>query len=384
MQRAIIILIVALLLPTGVFAARPPSSFSAGNSLLSASSSLGNSYAAGASVVITAPVAGDLSAVGGSIVTAATVAGDELLFAGSVSSRAPVLGDFRAVGGSVNIEEAVSGDIIAFGLSVRDSGRARGNVFIIAANVSMTNGATGPVIIYGNNISLAGDFADDVNIVSSGSVTLVASTTIAGKLSYEAPEEATIPSSASILGGVEYTNASYLPDAGTSRILSIISIGLFLLVRILGALILAGLLAGLFPRPAEMLVDRAMTLRPTRILLTILLGFAVFVVTPVLLLLLALTFVGLGIAILLLISYATIVLLSLIYAGILVGNLFARRYAGRDTVLWHDGVVGMLVLSLISLIPYIGFFIVILLTTFSAGTLLIIFFHFAFPREHEE
>ena len=381
MQRTIIILLIALLLPASVMAVRAPSSFSAGKSLIVDSSSAGNSYAAGFSVVQTAPVAGDFLAFSGSIVTASPVSGDEFLLAGSVSSRASVGGDFRAVGGSINVEEPVAGDLVAFGFSVRDSGVAKGSVFIVAANVTMTNGSDGPVTIYGNNISLDGNFAGNVDIVASGKVTLTASTTIAGKLSYQAPEPALIPESAVIIGGVEYTSASYLPDAGTSRILAVMSIGFFLFVRILGALILTGLLAGLFPRLAEAVAERAVYARPSRILLTILLGFAVFVVTPVLFLILALTFVGIGLALLMFIAYSFIVFLSLAYAGILLGSLFSRRYMNRETVLWHDGVFGMLALSLIALVPYIGIFIVLLLTMFTSGALLLIFFNFAFPHE---
>lgn len=381
MIRISLLAFLLLLLPTSSYAARAPASFSAARSVLAASSSPGNAYDAGFSVVRTASVAGDLSVFGGSIITAAPVSGDELLLAGSIKSRARVGGDLRVVGGSINIEEAVAGDLVAFGFSVHDSGRAGGSVFIVAANTTLSAGAAGPVTIYGNNISIAGDFASNVNIVASGRITLVASTTIAGKLSYEAPEEATIPVSATIRGGIEYTSASYLPDAGTSRILAVISIGFFLFVRILGALILAGLLAGLFPRLAEAIVERAVTSRPSKILLTILLGFAAFVVTPVLFLLLALTFVGFGLALLLFVSYIFVVLFAIIYAGILLGGLFARRYMHRDSVLWHDGVLGMLALSFLALVPYIGPFIILFFTTFSAGALLLIFFHFAFPHE---
>ncbi len=381
MRSILIILIVALLLPTSSYAARSPASFSSARSLIVASSSQGNAYFAGVSVVSTAMVSGDLSAIGGSIVVAAPVSGDELLLAGSIHSRARVGGDFRAVGGNITIEEAIAGDIIAFGYSVNDSSRVGGNVFIIAANTTIANGASGPVAIYGNNILLSGDFANNVDIVAIGRVALAASTTIAGTLSYQAPEPAIIPESAVILGGVEYTNASYLPDAGTSRILAFVSIGFFLFVRIVGALILTGLLAGLFPRLAETMTERAYTARPSRILLTVLLGFAVFVVTPVLFLILALTFVGIGLALILFISYLFITLLSLAYAGILLGSLFARRYMKRETVLWHDGVFGMLALSLTALIPYVGVFIVLALATFSAGALLLIFFRFAFPHE---
>ena len=381
MRHILLILLTLLILPTSSLAAPAPASFSAARSVLVASSSPGNAYAAGFSVVRTANVVGDLSAFGGSIITAAPVSGDELLLAGSIYSRARVGGDFRAVGGSITIEEPVQGDLVAFGFSVRDSGRAGGSVLIVAANASLTNGAEGPVTIYGNTVSLAGDFAGNVNIVASGRITLSASTTIKGSLSYESPEPAIIPASAIILDGVEYTNASYLPDIGTSRILALMSIGFFLFVRILGALILAGLLAGLFPRLAVAVVERATTARPHRILLTILLGFAVLVVTPVLFLLLALTFVGIGLALLLLITYAFILLLSLIYAGILLGSILTRRYTHRDSVLWHDGVLGMLALSFLALVPYIGPFIILFFTTFSAGALLLIFFHFAFPHE---
>ncbi|OGG78373.1 hypothetical protein A3A36_01385 [Candidatus Kaiserbacteria bacterium RIFCSPLOWO2_01_FULL_52_12b] len=383
MRYVLLGIFVLLLIPPSALAAQASPSFVAARSLLAASSSPGNAYVAGVSVVLTAPVAGDLSAVGGTIVIAAPVVGDALLFAGSINSRASVAGDLRAVGGSVNIKESVAGDIIAFGYSVQNSGRASGSTFIVGVDTAVTHGASGPVTIYGNNVSLAGDFAGDVTAFMSGRLTLAASTTIRGTLSYEAPDKAFIPASATIVGGVTYTNASYLPDVGTSRILALVSIGFFLLARILGALILAGLLAGLFPKLAKTIVNRAFAPRLRSILLTMLLGFAIFVVTPVLFILLALTLVGIGLAFLLLIAYALIVLLALVYAGILLGSMLARRFARRETVLWRDGVFGMLALSLIALLPFIGLFVVFLLTTFSAGALALTFFHFVFPRDEE-
>jgi hypothetical protein len=382
MRSALPVLFALLLVPASTYAAvRAPATFSFGQSLLSDSSYAGNVYAAGATVVVTTPVGGDLSMLGGSLSATAPIAGDEILFGGSVRSRARVGGDLRAAAGSVSVEEPVVGDLTATGYTVHDSGRAGGSVFIIAANATLSDGAGGPVTIYANNIALAGDFATDVTIVASGRVSLAASTTIVGALTYEAPEEATIPASASILGGVHYRNASYLPDVGTSRLLSFISVGFFLFVRVLGALILAGLLAGLFPRLAENIVERSVALRPSRVILTALLGFAVFVVTPILSVLLAITFVGMGLAFLAMIFYALIVALSLLYAGVLLGSLFARRFLHREEVLWHDGVLGMLALSLITLIPYVGLLISFLCTIFSTGILITIFFQFAFPHE---
>ncbi|MFZ2167530.1 MAG: hypothetical protein WAV50_01520 [Minisyncoccia bacterium] len=386
MRRFLFTLLVVCLLSTSVFAVRTavaaaPASFSAGQSLVAASSSPGNSYAVGASVVVTAPVNGDFAALGGSVITAAPVAGDDFIVAGSVSSRASVAGDLRAIGGSIDVSEPVMGDIVALGYSVRDSGRAKGSVFIIAANATVSNGASGPVIIYGNNIMLGGDFAGDVSIIAGGRLALAASTTIRGKLSYEAPDLAVIPPSATIDGGVSYTNASYLPDIGTSRTLAFLSVGLFLVARIIGALILAGLLAGLFPKFAGTIIGSVRGMRLRDMLLALLLGFAIFVATPIVIVLLSLTFVGIGLALLLSILYALLILLALAYAGITTGGVLAQRFMKREQVLWHDGVTGMAALSLLALVPFVGMPIVLLLMLFSIGILLQMFFHFAFPHE---
>lgn len=375
------ILAAMLLFPAGAFAAATPASFTAARTLLATTSVPGNAYAAGATIVLTAPVTGDFSAFGGSVITAARVSGDGTVIAGSASSRAKVGGDFRALAGTVTIEEPIAGDLLAFGLSVRDAGHVSGNVFVVAANAVLSGGAAGPVTVYANNVFLAGDFASDVTIAASGRVALAEGTVIAGKLVYESPEKAVIPASATITGGVEYTNASYLPNIGTSRILTLINVGFFLFVRILGALILAGLLAGLFPRLAEELADRAHANSVRSILLTMAFGFGALIAGPVLIILLALTFVGIGLALLSAILYALLALLALLYAGILLGSMFARRFLRREAVLWHDGIVGMLILSLITLVPVVGPLSVFALMIFSAGTLLSLFFDFAFPNE---
>lgn len=381
MRRVFFISFVLFFFPTSVFAG--PASFSVAQSLVVASSSPGNSYVAGASVVLTAPVAGDFLACGGSIVTASSIEGDTLLLAGSIHSRASIEGDFRAIGGSITIDEAIAGDLFVAGFSIQDTGRVGGDTFIIGANTTLANGAEGPVTVYGNNVSLAGDFAGDVHIFAMGRLTLAPNTHIGGVLSYEAPETASIPKTAVIAKGVTYTNASYLPDVGTSRTLAFFSIWLFIIVRIIGALLLAGLLTGLFPRFAELLVTRLSVSRPRDLLLTLLLGFALCVATPIIILLLFLTFVGSGVALLLCILYTLLFLLALVYAGILLGGTLIRRFRKRERILWHDGVVGVLMLSIVALIPYIGLIAVFLVTLFSAGVLLQVFFRFAFSYEED-
>lgn len=382
MYKAALLALLALIIPLGASAAGP-TSFSAGRSLLLATSTPGNAYITGAAVTLTAPVGGDLIASGGSVVIAGPVAGDAFVAGGSVSARSAVAGDMRAVGGSVHVDGPIAGDLVAFGASVEVANGAAHTLMLAGATVNVTDGSQGPVTIYGNTVNLGGTFMGDVHIYSSGKVTLAPNTVINGTMRYEAPEPATIPATAKLTGGAKYTNASYLPNAEASRALAVASITIFLIVKLVGALILAGLFAGLFPRFAQAVSARAHQATIRRVLLTALLGFAVVVATPVLMTLLALTFIGLGLAFFLFVGYIALIALGFLYAGILVGGVGARRFLHRETVRWHDGVFGMLALMIISLVPVIGPTIVSLLSLYTTGVLLQLFFRFAFPHEDE-
>ena len=65
---------------------------------------------------------------------------------------------------------------------------------------------------------------------------------------------------------------------------------------------------------------------------------------------------------------------------------YVSALSGVVIVLVPFGVISVpsltvLALSLLALVPYIGPLIILFFTTFSAGALLLIFFHFAFPHE---
>lgn len=386
MMPAAIVALLSLLVPQQAFAAPAPvatSTFVAKQSIFVVKPSTGNLYALGATVAVTTPTAGDLSVTAGSIVVTAPVLGDALLAGGSVSLRAPVGGDVRSLGGSVSIESTVGGDLVLFGASIMDTGGGARSVHAVGANVTIGNGAKGPVVIYANHAALAGLFEGDVRVVAGGRVSLAASTTITGTLFYESPEQARIPTSAHIAGGVQYRGPSYLPSSEQAHALILAGFGVFLFIRFLAAIILAGLIAGLFPQFTRAVAQRAFRDNVRSHLLTLLLGFAILVATPVLIFLLALTFVGIGIAVLASALYVLLGILSFITAGILLGSFLMRRLTKRETILWRDGAFGMLVFSFVGLVPGLGMFLTSLLIAFAAGTLVVLFFHAAFPKDSD-
>lgn len=341
-----------------------------------------NAYAAGANVSVSTDLPADLTVAGGYIGVYAPVAGDVLAAGGTVVIERPVGGDVRAAAGSLHITSEVAGDVAAVGGTIALSKKARG-IYVAGGNVQVTGGASGPVTIYGSDIVLAGDFTGDVEIIASDSFTVGENTHIAGTLRYNAPEQAAIPASARIDGGTTYTGSySYVPTKEEARKFAIAGAGLFLVVRTIAGMIVAGLLVGLFPVFAGRIADMALASGGRRTALFALLGFGLFVATPLLVLLLLLSFVGAGIALLLGILYLLLLLLSYVFAGVIAGAALRRhalsRFSVRREITWRDAVLGVLVLNLIGVVPVVGPFVKFLLAVAAAGILATLAYRFAF------
>jgi hypothetical protein len=268
--------------------------------------------------------------------------------------------------------------LVAFGGSVTDTGGGARSVLVIAGEASLLHGANGAATVYGNTVTLGGLFKGDVRVIATGKVVLEENTVIRGALQYQAPEAAVIPDSAVIKDGVHYTGASYLPTSEQAHAIALASFGIFLLVKILGALILAGLLTGLFPHLAERIANRPRTSSLHELLLTLLLGFGVLVAVPVLVFLLLFTFVGIGLGVLLLTAYVLLLILALVFSAVILGKVFSRLIFKRVLIRWSDGVIGMLALVIFWSVPFVGPLAVGALTLYTLGTLVIIFYRFAF------
>ncbi len=378
-MKPLALALVLLLTPVSVFAASSLN-FTSGSSVLIASSTPGNRYVLGGSVAVTAPVSGDLLAAGGSVNNEGQIAGDLFEAGGSITNGARVEGDTRIFGGRATLTGPMNGDLFAIVGSLNDLGGAR-SVYVAGANVTLSKGAKGPVTVYANNVMLDGVYADNVTVTAAGRLALASTTVIKGELTYQAPEPALIPEGAVISGGVHYTGTSYLPSSEETHAIALASFGIFLFIKILGALILAALVAGLFPGVAEMVCRYSFAGGARRALLSILLGFATLVATPILIVLLMVTFVGLGLAIILGLTYFLLIAFAFIYTAIILGALIARLFFKREGLRWSYAVLGMLVLFLISSLPLIGSPLVFVMMIYTLGLLVHLLYQFAFPRE---
>lgn len=372
-------LLIGLLTPFSAAAA----TYASARTLVVSEPPFDNVYLAGTDITVAAPLPLDMLAAGGTIRLAAPVAGDATLAAGTVSVERPVSGDLRVAGAQITVTAPVEGDLALAGGAIVASSTAR-DTRIIGASVRVT-GSGGKAVIYGADVHLSGTFAGDVEVLASDRLTLAEGTVIAGTLRYDAPQEAAVPATATVAGGVTYTGASsYLPTIEEAQRFAVAGASVFFVVRVLAVLIAAALLAGLFPVFSQRVADRALARTPARFALLALLGFAVVFAAPVLILFLMLSFVGAGVAMLLLVAYLLLLLLGYLYAGVLAGAALGRGLFKRPQVTWKLALLGMLVLYLIGTVPVIGGAIASILFLAATGCIVAIAYRFAFARFAEE
>lgn len=337
-----------------------------------------NAYLAGGEVRINAPLPEDLMVAAGNLFVFAPVAGDLSAAAGTIELSAPMEGDVRVAGGRILISEAIAGDLAAFGGYVRVAGMT-GDVNVAGGTVELVGGAQGPVSAYGGTIVLSGEFSGDVHVVASDKIVVEEGTVILGTLEYNAPQEAVIPESARVDGGVVYIgSASFLPTAEEAQAFALAGVGIFLLVRLIAVVLAAGLLAGLFPVFSRRIVDDVLSRSFSGFMRTFVIGLAVMLLTPVAVILLLASFVGMGLAALIGIAYIFLLLLSYFFAAIIAGAALARGVFKRDTVLWRDGALGMLVLYVAGIVPVAGFLIGFILSAAALGSIVSTAYAFAF------
>lgn len=378
MVRPFALLLTLCVLPLSTLAA----TVQADQSLDVSVSPAGNAYLAGTEVTIDAPLPADLLAAAGTLDINASVYGDLFALAGTVMLGAPVVGDVRATGGHIRIDGDVGGELALFGGIISITGKVH-EVRAAGATVELRSGADGSVTVYAGNILLAGEFNGNVRVVASDHVTLAEGTIIHGTFDYNAPQEAGIPLSAIIDGGTHYVgSASFLPTAEEARTFAIAGFGIFFAVRLVAAMLAAGLVAGLFPLFSRRIVEEALGRSLKRFVLLVLLGFGIIVATPILLLLLVTSFVGIGIAALLGALYLLLLLLAYLYAAVLVGSACMHYVLKRQGTTWKGAILGMFVLGLIGLVPTFGLTVAFVLSSAALGALTVVCYTFAFGKQN--
>lgn len=315
-------------------------------------------YVLAPSATLAGSVTGDAVAVARGIQSAGEVSADAFFAGERVVLGGRVGDDARLLGAQVLVSGDVSDDVLAIGseITLLPSATVLGNLYAIGGRVKIAGEVAGNVQSVSRETRIEGPVGGSVE--AWGAVSLGERATIGGDLIYHASREMTIPGE-QVRGAVIFDPVRE-GDRGLSRLTGLFS-GLFSLELLMMLAFGFTLLLLLRERTEEVMFDVL-----TQFWQRVLRGFLIALLLPLAALLLFASVVLLPIGIALAALSIASFLFASAFAGILVGAWIERALFKRSPfpLTWRPVLLGTLVLSLISVIPYIGgaFYLIVLLS----------------------
>lgn len=312
----------------------------------------GNLYLAAGTATIGGRVIGDLFAVGATIDVTGSVGGDMAIIGGNVQLLGPINGDVRAVGGNISVNDRIGGDFVVAGGTVHllPGAAVQGDLIVAGGQVIVDGMVQGSVQMAGGQLT--------VNGIVNGNVYARAS------------KETVVGPDARIGGTLTYVTTQKMGVATTGGFPMRILWGIIALltgIKMLAMLGLGVLLLWVWRKQSLDFLAQA----HGAFWSSLGKGFAYAILVPIAAILLLISFVGSLVGIIVALIYIVAMILASVLAGMFLGawvaKLFTKRPAMR--VGWWSGLLGIIGLSILSLIPIIGWIIVKVLALVMFGVL---------------
>jgi hypothetical protein len=304
----------------------------AGGSVSSAGTVSDDLIAAGGSVLVSGPVGKDAHVAGGNILILGTIGEDLRAAGGNIVVNAGVKGEVAAVGGQTTVMgSGIGGDLMWAGGTLRVDAPVAGNLRLAGGQVMIDSAIHGSVEFKGEKLTLG------------------KSAVIDGALTYESPKEATLEDGAIVKGKTTYTPAP-ARSGGKALFAGVVTIAI--LIKMLAILACALVIGLIFKRYSSTIVEEVMAEPWTQLGR----GTILIIVLPVASIVLLATIFGAPLGLLGLIAFAAVVVLGSIMAPIVLGSIVSAWIFKTEasSVTWKSILFGVLLYTVLSLLPFIG------------------------------
>jgi len=342
--------IVAMILvasPTGAAEFRAGEEFALGKDKIISD----NLYTAGSNVILSGKVEGDLLAAGGTILFTGEVRDDLMAAGGTVSLVGIVGGDLRAAGGTVTVSGTTVGEAVVAGgeVSITEEATFAKSVILAGGMVTFSGATESGLQIYGDEAVINGKVTGDV-FARVHKLTLGPNAAIEGSLSYEAKEEAVFDPAAVVRGRVDFKQLEGW-ETGAKNAFWAIFWGMWL-SKLLSVLVVGLLLLFVFGRQTEEFVKKNLK----EFGWDFLRGLAIAICLPIVAVISFFTVVGAVLGVGGLLLYFFLMVLCSALAGMALGSLVWRIVARKKEYHfdWKTVLIGIVLMSLLKLIPYVG------------------------------
>ncbi len=325
-----------------------------------------NVYVAAGSVTVSSSVAGDLYAAGGKVLVTGNVEQDLVVGGGSVTLNGTVGGDVRAGGGDITITGAVTGDVIVGGGSVTIAPTASigGDLVIGSGDVIVEAPVTGTARIAGGTVYINSAIAGSVWAQTDKELRFGPNANVQSAVTHKGRTEAVREEGAQV---PSITFEKYEHKSASTAALARVVTGAFV-IKLLAWLLAAWLLTRFFPRRVRTVVE-GVRAKPW---LSLGIGFLGLIAFPVAIFLLLLTFVGYYVAFIALLWFILALFINCLIAMIVVGALVEKWLMRRAELQidWQAVAIGVVIVSILAIIPVIGWLIMALIMMMTFGSFL--------------
>jgi len=318
-------------------------------------------YVAAATTVIDGTVNGDVFALGGTITVNGTINGGVSIAGQTLTVNGKITHGARVAATDININGTIDGDLIVAGtnITVAKTGKIGGDLICGADTARIDGPITGYIKGSSSEVTLTSEVGKDVELVVDH-LTLTSTSSIQGNLTYTSKDEARIQSGARIGG----TTTHKMPEAWEpSPFFGIVGkVISFVMIFVIGVVIIY-----VAPRRTVSIADSVVG-KPGPSLGW---GALILVATPIAFILVCITVIGIPLGLISMAVYGVAIYLAQIPVGLAVGSLIVRR-AGRvesKALLIGALALGLVILSLLGLIPYFGFVVGLVTILFGLGAL---------------
>lgn len=305
----------------------------------------GNLYTAGSIVSIDGTVTGDLICAGKTININGIVQGDVICAGEMITVNGTVGGSVRVAGKSMNINASVGRGVMAFGegVSIGPDATIAKDVLLAGMNMDVKGKIGGDLHGGAANLILSGEVSGDVKMALED-INVSKDAIINNDLIYTGGSVGTISNEAVIRGNTEHK----FPIIYKRNISSIVLDNVY---SIFAALVLGLVLISLWKKTTINITDRM----EKKIWLSIGLGVAVLFLTPIIAILLAITVIGIPLAVILMLLWVVDLFLSIVFSGIMLGRILLKKYMPKkkDSLIWTM-IIGVTIIKLLGLIPVVG------------------------------
>ncbi len=307
-------------------------------------------------VEIAGVVNGDVVVAGGQVIVDGIVNGDLIAGGGMISVSGEVTQDARLFGGQITISGLIGRNLTAVGgnVDITSTAEVVGGVLGAGGNFNIAGPVGGEVMVGAGNLVIANEVGGDIE-AGVGMLRLSEDASVGGDLTYYSDTEATISENAIVSGEIvmketpessfEFKDYEDYDFEGFGRGFKF-GITVF---KFLTALLFGVLLLKFYPNYTKRVAETVQK----KFWKSLGVGFLALIITPLAILVLMVTIIGIPLGIMLGFTYMVGLYVAKIFIAYTIGLYVFRKSSKRIGRYWPM-VVGLLIFYVVTFIPILG------------------------------